>query len=152
MTFIYVINLTSFLTRQTHVVITLISRHKLTSNASKTDLILTSLQRQLVAWDTICVVENIFEINETYYFVVKKFAIMEDLYDVGISSPSLGIYKCSALSNNFCTISITDIQSKCYMMPYWKIVDDKDSDSNTDLDDDQPVADKYIVSVLFIEN
>jgi len=97
---------------------------------------------------TICVVENILEINETYYFVVKKFAIIEDLYDVGISSSSLGIYKCSALSNNFCTISITDIQSKCYMMPYWKIVDDKDSDSNTDLDDDQPVADKYIVSVL----
>jgi len=93
----------------------------------------------------ICVIENILEINKTYYFVVKKFAIKEDLYD-GISS--LGIYKCSALSNNFCTISITDIQFKCYMMPYWKIVDDKDSDSNTDLDDDQPVADEYIVSVL----
>jgi len=73
---------------------------------------------------------------------------MEDLYDVGISSSSLGIYKCSALSNNFCTIYITDIQSKCYMMPYWKIDDDKDSDSNNDLDDDQPVADKYIVSVF----
>ncbi|XP_067205232.1 uncharacterized protein [Linepithema humile] len=97
---------------------------------------------------TICVIENILEINETYHFVVKKFAIMEDLYDVGISSSLLGIYKCSALSNDLCTIPITDVQSKCYIMPYWKVIDDNGSDSSTDLDADQPVADEYVVSVL----
>ena len=98
---------------------------------------------------TVRIIENILEINATYHFVVKQFAIMEDLYDVGISSSTLGIYKCSALSNDPCIIPIIDVQYKCYMMPYWKVViDDEGSDSNTDLDDDQPVADEYVVSVL----
>ncbi|XP_067206727.1 uncharacterized protein [Linepithema humile] len=97
---------------------------------------------------SVCVIENILEMNETYHFVVKKFEIMEDFYDVGISSSSLDIYKCSALSSDFYVIPITDVRAKCYMMLYWKTIDDESSDSSSDSETDKPVPGEYVISVL----
>ncbi|XP_039308167.1 uncharacterized protein LOC113006034 isoform X2 [Solenopsis invicta] len=96
----------------------------------------------------VCVIENILEINETYHFVIKKFEIVEDFYDVGILSSSLDIYKCSALSSDLYVISITEVQAKCYMMLSWKVIDDEGSDSSSDSETDKPVDGEYIVSVL----
>lgn len=78
--------------------------------------------------------------------MIKKFGI-EDFYDVDISSSLIDVFKCSALCNNFNIISINEVKAKCYLTPYWAINDGEDSDSSI-IDSDEPIAGKYIVSIL----
>jgi len=96
---------------------------------------------------SVCIIHNIFEMDNIYYLVIKKFEIVEDFYDVGIPSSLIGVFKCSALSNNFNVVSLNEVKAKCYLMPCWTITDDEDSDPNI-IEADEFIIEKYIVSVL----
>jgi len=96
---------------------------------------------------SVCIIHNIFEMDNIYYLVIKKFEIVEDFYDVGIPSSLIGVFKCSALSNNFNVVSLNQVKAKCYLMPCWTITDDEDSDPNI-IEADEFIIEKYIVSVL----
>ena len=77
---------------------------------------------------SICVIENIFKItNNLIYILVKKFRLVEDLYDVGVRSSSVGVYKCSSIENETYLIEHTFVMKKCYRMTFWKAVEDSDS-------------------------
>jgi len=62
---------------------------------------------------SVCIIHNILEKENLSYFVIKKFEIVEDFYDVGISSSLIDVFKCSALCNNFNIISINEVKAKC---------------------------------------
>lgn len=57
---------------------------------------------------SVCIVHNILKIDNSYNLVIKKFEIVEDFYDIGILSSSIGIFKCFAMCNNFSVISINE--------------------------------------------
>lgn len=95
---------------------------------------------------SICIVHNIFEMDNSHYLVVKKFELVEDFYDVGIPSSLIGIFKCSVLCNEFNVVSINDVKSKCYLMPCWTVHDDESSEFS--IIESELIAGKYIVLVL----
>lgn len=96
---------------------------------------------------SVCIVYNILEIDNLHYFVLRKFELVEDFYDVGIPSSFIGIFKCSVLCNNFKIVSINEVKAKCYLMPYWSINDDEGSDCSAS-ETNEIIEGKYIVSVL----
>lgn len=69
---------------------------------------------------TVCIIDNIIFIDNSYFLLVRKFNLIEDFYDVGITSSSINVYKCSQLSEIRCLIAIDYVTSKCYKMPLWE--------------------------------
>jgi len=96
---------------------------------------------------SVCIIHNILEKENSHYFVITKFGIIEDFYDVGISSSLIGVLKCSALCNNFNIVSINEVKAKCYLTPCWTVNDGEASDSST-IETDEPIAGTYIASIL----
>lgn len=96
---------------------------------------------------SICIVKNIYKVNNNLiYLLIKRFRFVEDAFDVGIPSSSVGTYKCSLLSTDSELIEHTYVKNKCYRMPVWQDVDDKDSTCSSE--NDEPLSGFYIVSVL----
>ena len=95
---------------------------------------------------SICIIQNIFKVSDSVLLLVKKFEIVEDLYNVGIPSSSFGVYKCSSLSTNFELIPIGDVKNKCYRMPYWK--SRIESSTNNSSNRNEPVPDVFTVAEL----
>lgn len=96
---------------------------------------------------SVCIIRNIFVNHNSYFLVINKFEIVEDFYDVGIPSSSIGIYKCFALCTDLSVVSFNDVKAKCYLMPCWTVDNDEGSDSSI-IEGDEPIIGKYIVSVL----
>lgn len=98
---------------------------------------------------SICIILNIVDKENKIHLVIQKFVIVEDFYDIGISSSKINIFKCSALAGNICIITISDLKGKCYLMPYWKTMSGEDSSDSSYLSNlEQPVNGKYIVALL----
>lgn len=74
---------------------------------------------------TICIIDNIISVNNSYFLCVRNFNVIEDVFDVGIKSSILGVYKCSKLSAIRTLISVECLKSKCYRMPTWKVIDNE---------------------------
>lgn len=67
----------------------------------------------------ICLIENIVQVEEDIIFIVKYFQRVEKLYDVGLTSQSVGVFHCSNLSMEKDLVLLNDIKTKCYRMPKW---------------------------------
>lgn len=96
---------------------------------------------------SICIVLNIVQMENIYYLIINKFQIVEDFYNVAISSSRLGVFICSALSDDCTVVDLNKVKGKCYLMPCWKVQNDNDSDV-TDREENEPIPDKFIVSTL----
>lgn len=95
---------------------------------------------------SMCIVRNIINVHNVYYLVVNKFKIVEDFYDVAISSSAVGVYVCSALSHD-CTVQFLNaLKAKCYLKPYWRV--ENDGSEVSVHEEDELIPNKYIVSIL----
>lgn len=68
----------------------------------------------------ICQIENIIVIGDVPHLVVKYFTELEDFYKVGMASSAVGVYKCAALTEDLLLITLDEIKTKGYKMPFWK--------------------------------
>lgn len=98
------------------------------SNSDNTFMLLDS---------TICVVKNIVEIRGEYKFVVEKFQRVENLYNVGCSSSSVGVFLCSVHTKDLNVVQMDEIRGKCFRMPYW----DCNKNSN-------PIPDFFVIGLI----
>lgn len=69
----------------------------------------------------ICIIENIVQILTKYYFIVKKFNEVHNVYDQVIEPKLMGIFECYNLSERF-IIPLSDIYTKCFRIPKWSTV------------------------------
>lgn len=83
--------------------------------------------------------------NNSYRLAVKRF-LQVDLYDIGISSSILQIYKCFTLSNDIFYVHLDKVLSKCYRIPFWNSISMIDNDS--DEEDDLEISESYVVAAL----
>ena len=67
----------------------------------------------------ICLIENIVLVEENILFIARHFRDVQQLYDVGLTSQSVGVYHCSNLSPESNIVPLTDVKVKCYRMPKW---------------------------------
>lgn len=97
----------------------------------------------------ICIIVNILIFKGTNYLVIKKFRCIDNFYDIGILSTSIGIFKCSMLSTEMFVVPISAIETKCYKMPYWQSASaNKDFISSDETSNKQCITDKFIVMIL----
>lgn len=94
---------------------------------------------------SICCVQNILQYKNNYFIVVQKFLQVTDFYSIGITSSSVGIYKCFELAHDYNIIPLENIKAKCFRMPYWTCVSNKVSD---EVMSDKIVEDKFVVAVM----
>lgn len=97
---------------------------------------------------SICVIKNILQSEHSYYLVVQKYSIVENLYEIGVSSSFVATFKCSLLSPNLSIISFNEVTAKCYRMPYWQPNNCDSSDSSDGMELDSPRIEEYIVSII----
>lgn len=85
---------------------------------------------------SVCIVLDIIMDNNSYFLVVKKFLEIGDFYNIGISSSSVQVYKCSMLGHETFRIHLEEVCAKCYKMPFWTCtsMEDSSSDEETDLE------------------
>lgn len=96
--------------------------------------------------DSVCVIKNIIAIRHVHYLIVQKFTKTEPFYDHGISSCSLGVYKCSELTTREYTIRSDLVIAKGYKMPYWPSTTSTDCDCNNISEEDiQPLSHEFVV-------
>lgn len=69
--------------------------------------------------NTIGKIVNILENDGRHYLVIKRYNDIQPLYDCGITSEAVGIFKSGKLSTNLEVIPFTDVFSKCYGMKSW---------------------------------
>lgn len=69
--------------------------------------------------DKIGLIENIVQVGQNISFLVKYFQGVQQLYDVGLTSESAGIFQCFDLSNELCELHLNEVKAKCYRMPKW---------------------------------
>jgi len=96
---------------------------------------------------SICIISNIFAVGSLFYLIVRTFRCVEAFYDVGISSSSAGVFKCSALSTQTCRILLDDVVAKGYKMPNWQVRSNT-FDSSSD-DEEQLVNEQFIVISMY---
>ena len=65
---------------------------------------------------SICKIVNFIVIEETIIAIVRRFRKVEDVFTVPVKSSSVGIYKCSNMSD-IEVVLISEIMTKCYGMP-----------------------------------
>lgn len=68
---------------------------------------------------TICIVQNIIENDNDYFFLIKTFQRVESCFDVGIPSSAVGMYRCSVLIDDLKLVNVSEFYRKCFRMPYW---------------------------------
>lgn len=85
----------------------------------------------------VCLVQSIILSREHYQLVVKEFCRVEDFFDVGLPSSSVGVFRCSLLSDEVNVIDLNEVESKCFRMPYWH------TEGHID-----PIVDVWIVAVI----
>ena len=56
--------------------------------------------------------------NDSYRLGVKKFLEVDNVYDLGIKSSALGVYKCATLCREILYISPYQVRAKCYRIPF----------------------------------
>lgn len=93
---------------------------------------------------TICVIVNVLTIETINYLLVRKFQHVEDFYDVGVPSSSVGVFKCWTLANKTSIILFEEVSAKCYRMPFWPSPNCNFSDES----DGDDVYNQYIVAKL----
>jgi len=86
----------------------------------------------------ICLVQSIILSRNHYQLAVKEFCRVEDFFDIGLLlSSSVGIFRCSLLSDKIILIDLNEVQNKCFRMPYWHTEGHKD-----------PISNVWIVAVI----
>lgn len=68
---------------------------------------------------SVCIISEITMESNLYFLTVKRFLEIEEFYDVGISSSSLQVYKCSTLSHEIVRVHFNEVRAKCYRIPLW---------------------------------
>lgn len=107
---------------------------RLMSNDKRSDCVLLKSQE-------ICVVRNVLKNleNNDIKLIVQKFRLIEHLYDIPYAqSKYTGVFLCSEMCDEKSMVPLTDLESKCYRMPYWQT-------NSTD-------SDKFIVATLLSNN
>lgn len=97
---------------------------------------------------SICIIINIFKNVNSYYLVVKKFLNINDFYNIGISSSALYVFKCSTLSNDIYSVSISEVHKKCYKMPFWSNDDDSTDDEDITNDSNCIQSGQFVVAAI----
>lgn len=69
---------------------------------------------------TIYIIDNIISVDSFHFLCVRNFNVIQNVFDVGIKSSTVGVYKCSKLSEIRNLVSIECIKSKCYRMPTFR--------------------------------
>nr|XP_034195292.1 uncharacterized protein LOC117611451 [Osmia lignaria] len=88
----------------------------------------------------ICILSSIAEHTNTFRLGVQKFTEVGDIFDIGIKSSAVGLYKCRYLSPEF-NISPHDVYSKCFRMPF-------PGDNMDDNEEDEQERREYAVAVM----
>lgn len=73
--------------------------------------------------EEIFIIKNIIRIEEQIYLIVSSFQSTADVYDVGASSSSVGVYSCGNLKEHLTIIPLRNVKNKIYMMPKWSHVE-----------------------------
>lgn len=66
------------------------------------------------------VIENIVQVNGNFIFIVRYFRVIQQLYNVGLTSQSVGVYHCIHLSNELNSVYLDGVEAKCYRIPKWQ--------------------------------
>ncbi|XP_046142798.1 uncharacterized protein LOC123988065 [Osmia bicornis bicornis] len=88
----------------------------------------------------ICILSSIGEHSNTFRLGVQKFTEVDDIFDIGIKSSAVGLYKCRYLSPEF-NISPYGVCSKCFRMPF-------PGDNMDDNEEDEQERREYAVAVM----
>lgn len=72
---------------------------------------------------SICIIKNIIRIRDEIRLIVRYFQSTTAIYDVGIASTEVNLYKCQTLNPALESISLNDVKSKSYLMPLWSSVE-----------------------------
>jgi len=64
-------------------------------------------------------VQSILLSNNRYQLVVKEFSRIDNFFKIGIPSSSIGVFRCSVLFNDVTIIELSEMEGKCFRMPYW---------------------------------
>ncbi|XP_046606824.1 uncharacterized protein LOC124302169 [Neodiprion virginianus] len=68
---------------------------------------------------SLCEICNILDIGGHQVLVARKFNTVQNLYNLGRSSSSVGIFKCTNVSSDIELVAVSDVAAKCYRMPLW---------------------------------
>ena len=72
---------------------------------------------------SVCIINNIIQIEEEIFFILQEFQRKYDVYDVGITSDVVGVYRCTNLVDIIEAVPLNEEKGKCYRMPYWSDVE-----------------------------
>ncbi|OXU16486.1 hypothetical protein TSAR_002800 [Trichomalopsis sarcophagae] len=68
----------------------------------------------------ICVIQNIIQLQNECYLLVKRFLTIENFFDLPCCSSTVDVFLCSRLSSDYILVSLEEIDNKCFRMPYWQ--------------------------------
>ncbi|XP_076301885.1 uncharacterized protein LOC143220006 [Lasioglossum baleicum] len=89
---------------------------------------------------SICIIASIHPCEDAYTLGVRRFEIIDQFYDVLLSSSDLDIFKCAALSTDVTFVSIQDVTAKSYRMPL--------NSTHANGDDALGISSQWVVKVL----
>lgn len=95
----------------------------------------------------VCNVVNILSNDKDHYLVVKIFRSVCEFYDIGLSSSSIGIFKCSKLSDKCTTVSLKTVKAKCFQMPLENGIFSANSDTSED-EINETSTQEYVIVIL----
>lgn len=72
---------------------------------------------------SICLIKNIVKVREDILLIVQAFRRTSELYNVGVSSEVVGVYRCTNLSPRLQAVHLHKLKRKSYRMPEWSDVD-----------------------------
>ena len=67
--------------------------------------------------DRVVLVRNLLQRNEIVYAVVEDFCTRANFYDYPVESQRMGVQEVSAISGKLTVIELTNLQSKCQLLP-----------------------------------
>lgn len=65
----------------------------------------------------VCLIKNIIRIEERISLIVQQFRRRSEVYNAGVTSDSVGVYRCTRLSDRLQAVDLRAVKSKCYRMP-----------------------------------
>lgn len=80
---------------------------------------------------SLCLVQNIVQVEEEHVLVVQKFVNRADFFDTGRGSMDFEVFLCSSLSENY-VVPISDVKKKCFRTP---VFDCREGHETESLDD-----------------
>ena len=63
-------------------------------------------------------VRNVLSCEGNIHIVLEYFQFIADFFDYPLKSEKLGIHRVSDLGGQLCTVTLSEIHSKCVLLPF----------------------------------